>query len=321
MSNIVDIDVIEGSKENIQPRASGRSARALVASLTPTSGPVTPQGVRGIQSVARSAFEKELETASELDDPLEVWVRYFQWTLDTFPAGNTKESGMVNLLERATTAFLREAQYKNDPRYLKMWIHYIQHYSEAPREHFAYLARHDIGQRLALFYEEFAALLESIGRKNQAAEVYQRGIENNARPVERLIRKYAEFRERLEANPADPNEPSSPAIPASRPALAARPFGGVAATPDPQSRGLSSATPASGKPKKNKLQVFSDADAEPTPQKSTKGWESIGSLADRKKENTMEARPWAGETLKQDPEVVKKKAPKEKLMVFRDAVS
>ncbi|RPA83115.1 hypothetical protein BJ508DRAFT_224318 [Ascobolus immersus RN42] len=322
MSDPVDIEAIIGSKENIQPRASGRSARALVAALTPTSGPVTPQGVRGVQSVARKAFEKELETAAELDDPLEVWVRYFQWTLDTFPACNTTESGMVHLLERATKAFEKEPQYKNDPRYLKMWIHYIQYYSDAPREHFAYLARHDIGQRLALFYEEFAAYLESTGRRNQAAEIYQTGIENNAKPVQRLTRKYEEFRERLEANPPDPNEPSSPAIPTVRPALASKPFGtSIASTPDPQaSRGLPGSAGGSTKPKKNKLAVFSDADAEPekaTRGGGSKGWDSIGTMAERKKENTMEARPWAGETLQQDKAAVKK-APKEKLAVFRD---
>lgn len=319
-NDAVDFSLIEGHKENIQPLASGRSARALASVLTPTTAS-TPQNTRIVASAARAAFEKELTTASELDDPLEVWERYFRWTLDNFPSGQSAESGIVQLLERVTKEFLREPQYKNDPRYLKMWVHYIQNYSDAPREHFAYLARHDIGQRLALFYEEFASYLESIDRRNQAGEIYRSGIENNARPVDRLVRKYEEFMQRLEANPIRDDEPSSPAIPSVRPALASKsvPFGVTAGSPDPQaSQGIPSAS--TKKPAKKKLAVFSDADSEPAPKDKSAagpvGWESIGTREHRKKENTQEPRPWAGETLKQAGKSTKK----EKLSIFRDTV-
>jgi hypothetical protein len=51
---------------------------------------------------------------------------------------------------------------------------------------------------------------------------------------------------------------------------------------------------------------------------TTKGWESIGSLGDRKKENVVEAKPWVGETLKAGG---KKTSGAAKLAVFRDPVS
>ena len=47
------------------------------------------------------------------------------------------------------------------------------------------------------------------------------------------------------------------------------------------------------------------------------GWESIGTLADRKKENTIAAKPWAGEKL---PMRAPTAAPAERLVVFRDEV-
>lgn len=315
-------DDIELHKENIQPLASGRSARALVQVLSSRASPVT---LRGENAVKQAEFEQELKTASELDDPLEVWVRYVNWTVETFPSGNSHDSGLVHLLERVTREFLHEDQYKNDPRYLKLWIQYIQNFSDAPREAFAYVARHDIGQKLALFYEEFAALLESIGRKNQATEIYQTGIENNARPVDRLLRKYEEFKQRLEHNPPAEDEPSSPALRTMRPALAAKPLGdglgvGLGASAEQQQQ-----QPAPKKvPAKKKMAIFSDAGADPSTaaeasKKETSGWQEIGTREHRKKENIVESRPFAGQTLKQ--EGGKKLSEGGKLMVFRDTVS
>ncbi|PWW75153.1 hypothetical protein C7212DRAFT_198905 [Tuber magnatum] len=315
-------DQIELHKENIQPLASGRSARALVASLSSRPNPVF---ARAEHAAKQAEFEEELRGSSDLDDPLEVWVRYVNWTQETFPSGHSTDSGLLQLLERATQTFTHEQHYKNDPRYLRLWIQYIQNFSDAPREAFAYLARHDIGQRLALFYEEYAALLEKMGRKRQAGEIYQTGIENNARPTDRLLRKFEEYMQRLEHDPPAGDEPSSPALPAVRPALAAKPFGGGLS-----SGGLGGSPSAQQQPQgpqprpkqaKQKMAIFSDGDAAPTSkapntiEKPTSGWESIGTLEQRKKENTIEARPWAGEVLKQ--EGVKTKSA-EKMMIFRD---
>lgn len=315
------IELIVDHKENIQPITSGRSARALAASLSPLSQ--NPHSIRSEHLVRQSEFEQELKTAAELDDPLEVWVRYVNWTIEAFPSGHSNESGLVPLLERATAEFLNEPQYKNDPRYLKLWIHYISNFSDAPREVFAYLNHHEIGQRLALFYEEYAAFMEGLGRRNQAAEIYQRGIENKARPVERLQRKFEDFMKRIEALPPVDDDPSSPALPAVRPALAVRPFGGSAGG------GLGGAAPTQQptqqqtKLARQKMTIFSDADnpgvaSASAAEKESGGWERIGTLGHRKKENMHKPEPWAGQILKQEGP---SKPPGEKLMIFKDPVS
>ncbi|KAF8424961.1 Mad3/BUB1 homology region 1-domain-containing protein [Tirmania nivea] len=312
----VDFSLIEPHKENILPLSTGRSARALVTALS---------GTPDEHQSERDAFETELLTASDLDDPLDVWTRYVHWTLNTYPAGNSSQSQLLPLLERATRAFLHDSHYRNDPRYVKFWVLYIQKFSDAPREHFAYLARNDIGQRLALFYEEFAAWLESVGRRGQAREVYQMGVENGARPRERLVRKFEEFLHRCEANPVTEDEPRSPALPAVRPALAAKalPFGGGpegGAYPDPQAQ--TSAAPTGPKPKREKMAIFSDADngAQPEPvlRPGTGGWDNIGTLEHRRKENIMEPTPWAGQVLKQQGGGGGKAIGGDKLAIFRD---
>jgi checkpoint serine/threonine-protein kinase len=323
--DLIDFEIIENQKENIQSLPGGRSARALASMFSPS--PLhklmtpTPSDTKNINDALRQEYETELLNISESDDPLDIYDRYVRWTLDAYPSAQaTPASQLQPLLERATKAFLTSAQYKNDPRYLKMWIQYIRFVSDTPRETFAFLARQNIGEGLALFYEEFAAWLEGAGRWTQAEEVYKMGIEREARPTPRLLRKFSEFQQRFSQRPEDNNEPSSPALPTVRPALAAKIDPYAAAAPrDPQApRPNSGVGGTATKSGRQKLTIFSDADsAAPavTAGRDTKGWENIGSLADRKKENVIEPKPWVGETLKAGGKKSSTKIP-----VFKDEV-
>ena len=330
--DLINFDLIEGHKENIQALPSGRSAKKLAELFSPSplqpQFTPTPSDTKDVHDSIRAEFEAELVVISESDDPLDIYDRYVRWTLDAYPSAQaTPQSQLHTVLERATKAFINSAQYKNDPRYVKLWLHYINFFSDAPREVFVFLSRHAIGETLALFYEEYAAWLEGAGRWAQAEEVYKLGIEREARPAARLIRKFGEFEQRR-AQQADAEGPASPALPAARPALAAKvdPFvaAAAAAARDPQApRQTAGLGGQSSKPARAKLAIFSDADAAAAaPAMSSrgsgsKGWDSIGSLADRKKENTMEPKPWAGETLKAGG----KKSSGAKLAIFRDTVS
>jgi checkpoint serine/threonine-protein kinase len=324
--DLIDFDVIESQKENIQSLPGGRSARALASMFSPS--PLhklmtpTPSDTKNLNDAMRQEYENELESIAESDDPLDIYDRYVKWTLDAYPSAQaTPSSQLLPLLERATKAFLTSTQYKNDPRYLKIWLSYIRFFSDTPRETFAFLARHNIGETLALFYEEFAAWLEGAGRWIQAEEVYKLGMEKEARPPTRLLRKYNEFQQRFAQRPEDMNEPSSPALPTVRPALAAKldPFA-PAAPRDPQApRPNSGVGGGATKSGRQKLAIFSDTDSAPPTIGSgseTKGWESIGSLADRKKENVMEPKPWVGETLKAGG-----KKSSTKMSIFKDEVN
>ncbi|RYP63091.1 hypothetical protein DL771_009433 [Monosporascus sp. 5C6A] len=324
--DLIDFDIIENQKENIQSLPGGRSAKKLAEVFSPSplhklSTP-TPADTKNINDCIRAEYEEEVANLSESDDPLDIFDRYVRWTFDAYPSAQaTPQSQLHTLLERATKAFIGSAQYKNDPRYLKLWLHYIHFFADAPRETYVFLSRHGIGEGLALFYEEYAAWLESAGRWAQAEEVYKLGIEREARPAQRLVRKFGEFEKRRAQQPESTNAPSSPALPSVRPALAAKidPFAAAARAADPQApRPNNGVGGTSSKPAKAKLAIFSDADSAAPAMSSrgtgAKGWDTIGSLADRKKENVMEPRPWAGETLK--TEVKKSNGPK--MAIFRD---
>jgi checkpoint serine/threonine-protein kinase len=328
--DLINFDVIEGQKENIQSLPGGRSAKKLAELYSPsplqTLSTPTPTDTKNINDCIRAEFETEVANISESDDPLDIFDRYVRWTFDAYPSAQaTPQSQLHTLLERATKVFIGSAQYKNDPRYMKLWLHYIQFFSDAPRETFVFLSRHNIGESLALFYEEYAAWLEGAGRWNQAEEVYKLGIEREARPAARLVRKFGEFEQRRAQHSEAADTPSSPALPTVRPALAAKtnPFAAAAAAAaDPQaprpSMGIGGPAAKSGK---SKLAVFSDTGSAAPVMSSmaegSKGWDTIGSLADRKKENTMEPKPWAGETLKAGG----KKSSAPKMSIFRDQVS
>lgn len=328
-NEIINFDVIEAQKENIQAIPSGRSAKKLAELFTSSSSArrsatAAPSDTRTVHDHIRAEYEAEIEALAESDDPLDVYDRYVRWTMDTFPSAQaTPESQLHTLLERATNAFVSSSQYKNDPRYLKLWLHYINFFSDSPREIFVFLSRHAIGETLALYYEEYAGWLEGAGRWAQAEEVYKMGIEREARPTSRLLRKFGEFEQRREQHADSPDGPSSPALPVVRPALGVKVdsfAAAVAAAHDPQAPRQPAIGGTSSKPARSKMAIFSDADAAPVAapafSSTSKGWDNIGSLASRKKENTVEAKSWVGETLKAGG----KKSTAPKMQVFRDTV-
>ena len=333
VGDLIDFDAIETQKENIRSIPGGRSAKQLSLLCSPLSSkvPAPLTETQDLRNAAREDFEKELLLVSESDDPLDIYDRYIKWTLSAYPsASSTTSSGLLPLLERATRAFLHSPLYKNDPRYLKTWLLYIHLFADSPRETYAFLATHGVGDALALYYEEFAAWLETQGRWTQAEEVFALGVERDARPAERLIRKYGEFQHRRETRAAAAGAqagdgPASPALPKVRPALVAKtdPFATHAGEErDPQARDREAVATASAKPPKNgkKLAVFVDGEDGPAKSDSgpsTQGWDNIGSIAERKKENTHEAKPWAGEKL----DGGRKLTSGQKMMVFRDPVS
>jgi checkpoint serine/threonine-protein kinase len=329
VGDLIDFEAIETQKENIQSLPGGRSAKQLSLLCSPLSSKIPPSlnETSDLRAAARADFEKELDSAHDADDPLDIYDRYIKWTLSAYPsASSTPTSGLLPLLERATRSFIQSSMYKNDPRYLKLWLLYIHLFADAPRETYAYLATHGIGAQLALFYEEFAAWLEAGGRWVQAEEVFAAGVERGAQPAERLVRKYAEFQHRREARTESGVEdgPKSPALPRIRPALAAKMEVGVEER-DPQARdreASAAAAAATSRPKgqKSKLAIFADGDEEPAKAPVgalSQGWDNIGTIADRKKENTHEAKPWAGERL----DGGKKLVSGQKMTVFRDPVS
>ncbi|KAJ8123279.1 hypothetical protein O1611_g9633 [Lasiodiplodia mahajangana] len=78
--DLIDFDVIEGQKENIQSLPGGRSAKKLAEAFS--HSPLhkletpTPADTKNINDCIRAEYEAEVAALSESDDPLDVFDRY-----------------------------------------------------------------------------------------------------------------------------------------------------------------------------------------------------------------------------------------------------
>ncbi|KAG1905494.1 uncharacterized protein F5891DRAFT_1253798 [Suillus fuscotomentosus] len=131
------------------------------------------------------------EALQEDEDPLAAYDDFAKWTAQQYPADDMT-SGLVELLEEITRRFKDDLRYKGDLRYLKLWSAYAKQV-ERPTIIYSYLVKHDIGCVYALLYEEYAGALEREGRHTEADKVFRIGITRNARPIERLKKRYRDF--------------------------------------------------------------------------------------------------------------------------------
>jgi checkpoint serine/threonine-protein kinase len=145
---IVLASELDGQKENVNPLPQGRRAAALSSILKESSTEKRDQ--------EQAHFEKALEKAEEDDDPLAIYDQYIKWIQENF-TGSNKE--LMKVLERGVRTFRRDGRYSNDPRYIRMWMLTAKN-TPKPLELFKYLTSNDIGQKTALFYEEYASYLE-----------------------------------------------------------------------------------------------------------------------------------------------------------------
>ena len=154
-----DIEVLEQCKENVLPISTGRSASKLSTLLTSDRKSVDAQLREGHQKFKDEIAAIENGTIDE-DDSLDVYHRYVRWTLSSYPSGPSHASHLVPLLELTTRRFVKDARYKSDLRYLRLWILYAK-YVDTPRDIYRFLEANQIGTGAASFYEEWAGVEEN----------------------------------------------------------------------------------------------------------------------------------------------------------------
>lgn len=186
-------------------------------------------------------------------------------------------------------------------------------------EIWAFLESRDIGTRHSLFYEEWATTLEGLGRRKKADEIYRLGIARKASPLDRLKNRHKQFLERIMVLPSGvvPDDDPTPA-PARTPSRSV--LGQVRATPSFSVAGATQLAPSLRSTSVNngrKMAIFADEEgkAEDTPASE---WPEFGSRDERKKENTVEAGPWKGETLPQSAARGRMTPRTPKVEVFQD---
>ncbi|KAG6895971.1 hypothetical protein C0992_011206 [Termitomyces sp. T32_za158] len=322
---IVDCDVLEAAKENVQPLGTGRRVSALSTILT------TPHAQRDARladarlrlrrDVARAlaagaapssssssltsgpsgpSNEAEAEDG-DAPDALEAYTRLVSWTLSHYPQGPSVDSGLLELLEEATRVLLSHAggRWRGEVRYLKLWLLYAG-FVERPTVVYAFLVRNEVGTGCGLLYEEWAAVLERDGRRKEADEAYALGIARRAQPLEHLKARHDEFQRRMMANVGAPLPRAPTSSTTSSSSSTARGILGSRAPTRP--------APASNAQANAGLRVFVDptgAASASAASEATQGevgnanaWTDIGTRKGRVKENVAEKRKMVGTTVR-----------------------
>lgn len=142
----------------------------------------------------RKKFESAIKAAAKggegapegaATDPLNPWLDYIVWTRQTYLQANLK-SHLLPLLEKCTRAFLGDARYQENIRYLKVWLHYADMCPD-PEEIYRFIRANRIGQTHAVFFEAWAQYLELIrGKVSEAEHVLKHGMQRGAQPRYRL---------------------------------------------------------------------------------------------------------------------------------------
>ncbi len=178
----------ELSKENVLPLRQGRTFNNLNAALQQPS----ESQLRKIKE-EKHQFELDLRTYKG-DDPLGVWSNYVTWTEQNFPKGG-KESHTQDLLERCISTFRDDERYRNDTRFLSIWVKFAGLCND-PVEIFTFLFTQNMFTKLSAFYVAWASELETMGNMKKANTVYSQGLECNAEPTDLLQIRMKEFQMR-----------------------------------------------------------------------------------------------------------------------------
>lgn len=181
-------DALDLSKENIQPLKRGRNTAQLGLALQAQTDTTLHQ----MLSKKQEWYEMQIRTY-EGSDPLELWCEYISWVEQSFPK-HGPEGNLSVLLTKCFQAFKDEERYKNDIRFVRLWIKYVEMQNDGKRvELYQLLHTQGIGLRCAEFYRCWAYEFECVGDWKQADQIYKKGSNLMAQPAEELEAAHQQF--------------------------------------------------------------------------------------------------------------------------------
>nr|XP_034905419.1 mitotic spindle checkpoint protein BUBR1-like isoform X1 [Populus alba]XP_034905420.1 mitotic spindle checkpoint protein BUBR1-like isoform X1 [Populus alba]XP_034905421.1 mitotic spindle checkpoint protein BUBR1-like isoform X1 [Populus alba]XP_034905422.1 mitotic spindle checkpoint protein BUBR1-like isoform X1 [Populus alba]XP_034905423.1 mitotic spindle checkpoint protein BUBR1-like isoform X1 [Populus alba] len=209
-------------KENVRPLKRGRNVGLLNQALKSHSD---YQLKRSLLDTRRKLVEAIDEY--EGDDPLLPWIECIKWVQEAFPQGGDS-SGLVLVYEQCVRAFWHSDRYKDDLRYLKVWLEYVGSYFSfsilftiylcfqifwrlfvvmktvlrffCQAENcvdaeviYSFLDANEIGKSHSAYYLAYALHMESKSKMKIANDIFNLGISRDAQPIEKLKDAYRKF--------------------------------------------------------------------------------------------------------------------------------
>ncbi|KAK4786032.1 hypothetical protein SAY86_002721 [Trapa natans] len=131
-------------------------------------------------------------------DPLLPWLRGIKTMKECLPAQLLKEK-LPRFLQKCTQKFESDRRYKNDIRYIRVWLQ-LMDYVDDPGILLKAMEASCIGSKRSLFYQAYALYYEKAKKYEEAEKVYHFGVQNFAEPMDDLKKSYDQFLCRFERN-------------------------------------------------------------------------------------------------------------------------
>ncbi|XP_042509602.1 mitotic spindle checkpoint protein BUBR1-like [Macadamia integrifolia] len=156
-------------KENVKPLKRGRNISLLNNALKSQSD----------TRLRKSLLENRRRLIKAIDeyqgdDPLQPWLECIKWVQESYPTGGDS-SGIVVILEQCVRTFWHTDIYKEDLRYLKVWLEYAENCADA-EVIYSFLDANKIGQTHSLYYTSYALHMESKNKIKSANDIFNLGI-------------------------------------------------------------------------------------------------------------------------------------------------
>ncbi|XP_061376572.1 uncharacterized protein LOC133318579 [Gastrolobium bilobum] len=129
-------------------------------------------------------------------DPLLPWLRGIRKMKDTLPSQTLKEN-LPGFLQKCAHTFELDRRYRNDMRYLRVWLH-LMDFVDDPRALLRTMEVNHIGTKRSQFYQAYALYYEKSKRYDEAEKMYHLGVKNLAEPEDELQKSYEQFLQRME---------------------------------------------------------------------------------------------------------------------------
>ncbi|KAI3900824.1 hypothetical protein MKX01_006831, partial [Papaver californicum] len=135
-----------------------------------------------------------------------------KWVQESFPTGGDC-SGLVVIYEQCVRTFWNTEHYKEDRRYLKVWLEYAENCADA-EVIYKFLQSNGIGQSHSAYYISYGLYLESKNKLKTANEIFNLGMERKAQPIEKMEASFRKFFTRSMRRPQAPvEEPADSHLP------------------------------------------------------------------------------------------------------------
>ncbi|KAK1288252.1 hypothetical protein QJS10_CPB19g00937 [Acorus calamus] len=277
-------------KENVRPLKRGRKVHLLNQSLKSHADPLLK---KSLLEKRRSLIEAIDEYKGE--DPLHPWLECIKWVQESFPSGGDS-SGLLLIYEQCVRTFWHEDRYKDDLRYLKVWLEYAEYCADA-EVIYCFLDANQIGKTHSEYYLAYALHMESKNKMRKADDIFNLGIARKSHRLEKLEAAYKKFLARSLGKKKNAEDE----MVANRSPI--RSFGTVLATGEARRQASDRSDMLRKRAKLQRhdgnapLPIYNDGEPARRHQPETLGqdensWHTLGSRLERNKENTSLPAKW-----------------------------